>query len=69
MTFILIYLYLFVEPSKSATTSEKSRKVRGPKKPLEGRYILSEFDESTDSGGPRILSQGMPHKKKSYAIR
>ena len=31
----------------SATTSEKSRKVHGSKKPLEGPYILSEFDEGT----------------------
>jgi len=47
MEFVLIYLYLFVWPSRSATTSEKSKKVRGLKKPLEGRYILSKFDEGT----------------------
>ena len=39
------------------TTTAKSKNVRGPKKPLEGRYIISEF--KIETGEPLG-----PHKRK-----
>lgn len=38
------------KPSGSTTTTAKSKNIRGPKKSLEGRYIISEFN--TETGEP-----------------
>ena len=35
---------MHTQPSGSTSTTAKSKTTRGPIKPLEGRYIISEFD-------------------------
>jgi hypothetical protein len=41
---------MHTQPSRSTTTTGKSKNVRGPVKPLEGCYIILEFN--VDTGEP-----------------
>ena len=49
LTWLLIQyfcFYIYVQPSGSTSTG-RSVPPRGPKKPLEGRYVISEFEIAT----------------------
>ena len=46
--YYLIFVFLRMQTTRSTTSMKSSKSVRGPTKPLEGHYIITEVDPNTD---------------------